>query len=61
MIPLDLGTGRVYGFPGDLDISYWIEERNEMVGVLNLTGVGINALSAEFRPVRRYLDRLAYS
>lgn len=57
---VDLGTGGIYGFPRDLDISYWIEERNEMVGVLRMTGVGVNALDDDLQPVRRFIDRLAF-
>ncbi len=58
---VDLGTGGVYGFPNDLDISYWIEERNEEVGVLNMEGVGINKLNDNLQPVRTFIDRLPYS
>lgn len=58
---VDLGTGGIYGFPGDLDVSWWIEERNEMIGVVRLTGVGVNQLDDELQPVRRYIDRSAFS
>jgi len=58
---VDLGTGGVYGFPNDLDISYWIEERNEMVGRLEVQGVGVNKLNADLEPIRTFIDRLPYS
>lgn len=57
---VDTGTGGIYGFPGDIDISWWIEERDEMDRVLGMNGVGINQLDDDLQPIRRYIDRSEY-
>ena len=61
-LAIDLGTGGVYGYPYDLSISYWYEERssNDEL-VMRLEGVGVNALDANLQPIRTFIDRLAYN
>lgn len=61
-LAIDLGTGGVYGYPYDLSISYWYEERssNDEL-VLRSEGVGVNQLDANLKPIRTFIDRLAFN
>jgi hypothetical protein len=59
---IDLGTGGVTGYPYDLSIGYWYEERHDGDPdlVVRSEGVGINQLDASLNPIRTFVDRLAY-
>ena len=60
-LQVDSGTGGVAGFPGDMSVSFAIEERNEPARlVLRMSGDGFNALGKNLSLTRTYLNRIQF-
>jgi hypothetical protein len=62
-LQIDLGTGGITGFPYDMSVSYWIEERIDSAPgiVLHLNGWAVNQLDANLSPIRKFVDRSEFS